>query len=466
MPRRLKPRGYNKAAHDNHPGVTISEEWRGTGMAKRKVLMLRWREPLARGKIGARRAEVVKDKIGRPVTSRSDAHQYAVRKSEELDTRRGELVDQDPAGKEHTPDATWDDLARAHAKSLRKRGKREKTRTGYKQSWRFIKRWKARPAKPCDLTGLDLENFAAFVASRRNRRTGKPLSPSSVVSVLAHVKVRLGFGRRRLKCVRIDAETLGERLESPRKPKLEPVVLTSAKLCAILIAAAEYDADHPATTTFPLREAANTFPLLAFFMGSGCRRGEVEALRWAPTSPGAAESWIDFHGDRFLIFSTKTGRHRVLSFEKRPHLRKLLGFMHDRVDAGAKPFVFGGVAPLAINNRREVDGEAVRGRSLKRALRTVRANSGADWALKTLRSTTATYLCNSGLFQGKTYDVAGEMGHRHDVLLTKYAKPYTLPKDQARADSVEGVLGIEKEITSWLEAQAGAGGKLLKMRRA
>lgn len=466
MPRREKPRGYNKSAHSDHPGVTISEEWRADGTRDgRKVLMLRWREPLARGKLGKRRGEVVKDKTGRLVTSRSEARPYAVAKSEALIIQRIELANEDSSGQNYSPEATWEELAAAHAKHLRHKGRRAKSREGYKQSWRFLKRWKARPAKPRELTEHDLERFAAFVGSRRNKRTGKRLSPASVASILAHVKVRLGFGRRRMKCVRVEPESMREAL-APPKQSLQPKALHADKLRQILEAASEYDDAHPASTTFPMHPAANTFPLLAFFMATGCRRGEAEAVRWKLSEPGAPESWVDFEGDRLLIYSHKTSRDRVLPFETRPMLRKLLRFLHDQADTKAEPFVFGGAAPLAINNRTEQHEQGVKARSMKRALRAVRQNSGADWALKDLRSTTATHLCNADLYRGNTYNVASEMGHRHDVLLTRYAKPFALPKDRAKAASVEGALGIADAIAAWLKARTGKEGRVIKMGRA
>ncbi len=466
MPRRTKSRGYSRSAHADHAGVTISEEWRDDGTKDgRKVVMLRWREPLARGKVGKRRAEVVKDRAGRPVTSRSEAFTYAVAKSEALGLQRIELANEDSSGQDYSPEATWEELAAAHAKHLRNKKRRAKSREGYKQSWRFMKRWASRPPKPRELTEHDLERFAAFVGSRRNKRTGKLLSPASVASILAHVKVRLGFGRRRLKCVRVDHESMREAL-APPKQSLQPKALHAEKLRQILEAASEYDDAHPASTTFPIHPAANTFPLLAFFMATGCRRGEAESLRWELSTSDARESWIDFEGDRLLIYSHKTSRDRVLPFETRPMLRKLLRFLHDQADTIAAPFVFGGAAPLAINNRTEAHEQGVKARSMKRGLRTVRQNSGADWALKDLRSTTATHLCNADLYRGNTYNVASEMGHRHDVLLTRYTKQFALPKDRAKATSVEGALGIADAIAAWLKVKAGKEGRVMKMRGA
>lgn len=455
MPTKRTKRGYDARAAKEHPGVTISHEWK----RGQKRVVLRWYEVLGSEKRGKRKAcFAMKLKDGKlteaPAESRRAAEGHARLKAAELAKELKELQKSQHTD-EHDPHATWENLKREHDAYLKRKRRRPKSISGYAYSWGFVERWPGRPALPKLLTLKSLESFAAHVADCLN-------APASQASVLAHVTVILNFGRRRLKCVWLDADTINDGLEPP-DADLMPVVLPTSHLKKILGAAETWDADHADT---------QTFPLLAFLMLTGARRGEAEQLRWLPSTPGAHESWVDFDGGRLLIHSSKTRRQRQIPFANRPALKKLLEVLHDEADPDAEPFVFGGVLPLAIADKRReevVRGEAgeetrVRGRSLKRALTVVRQESGANWAIKSLRSTFATYMANSQLYGSDLYTLAGQNGHRYDVLVAKYAKAYPLPAKQRTASKVEDVLGIAKQVSDWTKAQKSKAGRIIRLR--
>jgi integrase len=448
LAKREKPRGYSARAAREHPGVTISEETR----QGEKRFLLRWREVLPGGRRGKRKACYAVDAKGALATSRSKAHAHAVTKSAELKAELKSLENLAPSA-EFKPDATWSELVAAHAKYLERKGRGRKTITSYGQVDAFLNSWRSRPALPKQLQLADLEAFGQHVAAHKKQRgesgNGQnahddKLSPHSVRTILVHLKGILNFGRKRMKCVRLDGETIAEGLQPPVKAFVRPVALPSSKLRQILDAAKKHN-------------DGTMFPLLTFLMLTGCRLGEAETVRWTPSKPGAAESWIDFDGGRVVIYARKTSRQRVIPFEKRPALRTLLECLRDFSDTERLPFVFGGKLPLALRDKREVemmadDGAKVVGKSGKAALYAVRAQSGADWKPKDFRSTLATFLCNSNLGMN-VYAVAGELGHDYAVLTKHYSGQYQLPPKLRDAGTVEAVLGIADLLQEWSKLQ-------------
>lgn len=452
MPRRKGPRGYSKDAHRDHPGVSISKELRDG----KTVMLLRWREALPGGRTGRRKGcYAVMYRDGQPTesvaTSRSKAHAHAVAKSKELADERAALKDVSNT-KEANPNATWAELLDNHIKHLQRKGRSPATLKSYKQTWPLLESWRGRPTLPKQVEIGDLEDFAAHVGNHYKKK-----SAHSIKTALVHFKALLNFGRKRVKCVRVSGEDVAEGLQPTRKASVKPVALATPKLREILKQAKAHN-------------GGGMFPLLAFMMVTGCRLGEAEAIRFKPTKPDAEESWIDFDGGMLFIYGKKTSRQRHVPLDRRPYLRAMLEIMRDRTDTDAKPYVFGGKLPLALRDKREVEavdsaGNRIIGKSGKAALYAVRAKSGADWKAKDLRSTCATYLCNSAI-GSNLYDVAGWLGHDYAVLSKHYSKQRTLPPRQQKAATVEGVLGIDKLIESWCKEQSATGGKIIKLKRA
>lgn len=453
--KKRKQRGYSRRAHSEHPGVTIASERRSNGTT---VIVLRWTHPGT----NRRCKEAVKDASGNPVTSRDAAKAAAIAKAEELAGERKQVDE----GREATDrDTTWETLKARHEKHLVAKGSSRKTIADYAQSWLFVMRWPNLPARPFKTRKIDLEDFLHFVRLQRNRYTGEKLASATVESVVRHVKAMLNFGRKSLSCIRLDAESITDALAIGRRGTIEPVAYTSRELNAVLEAAKELDAVS--------ERARHVFALLATFMLTGCRRGELERLRWIPTGPGKPESYVDFEGERLVIWSTKTHRHRHIPFRTRPLLRELLETVASGIDTAREPYVFGGAKSLAISDRRpeeelpkETDKEQPRtadGRSLKQPILTVRRVSGVALTLKGLRSTLATFLANSKLGLN-LYQTAYELGHDYQVLNKHYARHRELPEAQVQAETVERLLAVEEIIRTWVKERQPATGKVLKLR--
>lgn len=461
MARKRTRKGYSRRSRSEHPGVTISTEKRDG----KPVVCLRWRDPAPHRRQGKRRKQLLTKPNGLPITSRDAAKSSAIAKSRELAVERRKI---EQGAKPLDRDVAWRQMFDKHSTYLNAKGRSPKTVTSYLQCWPFVESWRERPPRPVDLTVADLESFVEHVRGQPNSRTDAPLSPHSVAGIARHFKAILNFGRRRLACVTLDAEAVNEGL-AVGKVEVKPTVLTSRNLNEVLRKAAAYDAEHPTT---------QVFPLLAFLMVTGCRRGEAERLRWAPTSREALESWVDFDGGRLLIYGAKTRRQRAVPLSSRPALRKMLKTMAERVDCDALPYVFGGALPLSIADKRrdgkndsetdeadETEPAAVIGRSLKAAIQAVQRATACKWKPKDFRSTCATYLANSGLGLN-LYVVAGELGHDYAVLVKHYAGHFALPRKQSTSATVEGLLGIRDALEVWSSSHALRRGKLLNLKRA
>jgi len=453
-----KRRGYSRRSRSEHPGVTIASEKRRDGSV---VVVLRWSHPGT----NRRCKETVKDASGLPVTSRERAKAAALAKSKELLGER-KRVDE---GKAPTDtDTTWEDLKARHTQHLEGKGRARKTIADYGQSWPHLLSWPRIPARPFKLKKADLEDFVLHLRRQRNKYTGAKWAGATVEAIVRHIKAILNYGRRSLACVRLDSESINDALDTGRRERLEPVAYTTQQLVDILEKAVELDETN--------EREKQVFPLLATFMLTGCRRGELERLRWFQTEPGKPESYVDFDGERLVIWSTKTHRHRHVPFRNRPVLRKLLACMSDETNVKKEPFVFGGTKSLAISDRRDDEEDAENGeeeaaeddkpgRSLKQQILAVREKSGVPFKVKGLRSTLATYLANSNLGTN-LYQVAYELGHDYAVLTKHYAQHRELPKEQADAETIEDLLCIAPVLNNWLKANQGDVGRVIPMKRA
>ncbi|MBX3461039.1 MAG: tyrosine-type recombinase/integrase [Planctomycetes bacterium] len=403
--------------------------------------------------------------------SRERAKAAAVAKSKEIAAERKRLED----GKAPTDrSTTWEILKAKHIEHLKGKGRSRKTLKDYAQSWKFLETWPGLPSHPFKLTPLDLQGFTVHLRRHKNRHTGGRLAAASVMSVIRHVKAIFNYGRKALACIKLDGERINFALDPGASEKLEPFSYTPLEMVKILEAAVECDDQA--------RPDARVFPFIATLMLTGARRGELERLRWFPSTPGAAESSVDFAGQRLLIWSTKTRQHRVVPFGTRPALREILGCVAAERDADAEPFVFGGAKALAIADRRDYCGgedpagdadgmlddndetHETSGRSLKSALKKVRDRSGVRFRPKDCRSTLATHLANSGLGTN-LYIVAAELGHDYAVLRKHYAANRILLPEQVQALTIEDLLGIRKVIEGWVKAQSSGEGRLIRLRR-
>lgn len=452
-----KRRAGNKRARQEHPGVTIATQNR----RGEKRIVLRFRDPRARQMKQCERLRpdgspwpfaVNEDRREfTPIVSREAAKPLARRLSDWLWTQIA-IIKLEAAGVKVEPveDAGsaigWSKLKQEFDQEMETRASSRKTCISYNQTWKHFKRWLERngPSSPLGLTRDHLRDFVRYLRQYRCERPvsklarsapPRPLSPHSISSHARHLRAILNYGRKSLGCVRLDAEAVSAGLVVGKLPRLIPVSLRTEQLRAILRAAATHDA----------RTGELMFPFLAFLMITGARRGEALALRFDPSSVGAAESWLDLGRNMVVIWGNKTARQRILPLNTRPLLGSLLRALLDSRKADAE-YVFAGGA-LPPGNA----GDMLHN-SFKDALCAIREASGVHFRLKDFRSTCATALANSNVLGGNLYTLAGELGHAIEILQKHYANHVPATPEVAAAKTVEAALGIEVELNAWISA--------------
>jgi integrase len=138
---------------------------------------------------------------------------------------------------------------------------------------------------------------------------------------------------------------------------------------------------------------------------TGCRLGELEALRWDEVDLDARPS-----GELRLGVGTKTHRGRVVDLAVCPVAKDILGAL-PRTGA----YVFGSVD--------EHGKSAPLSRDVNKRWRKALANTAAGaWTWQQLRQTTGTWLtCAPGIFGGSSaYRSARQLGHRVQVAEEHY----------------------------------------------
>lgn len=342
---------------------------------------------------------------------------------------------------------TWARFKDEFDKEMETRASSRKTCISYNQAWKFFKRWFERcgPTVPLGLNKDHLRDFVRFLRQHRiTRRLApaslpaqpRPLSPHSIAGHARHLRAILNFGRKSLGCIRLDAESVSAGLVTGKLPRLMPVALRPEQLRSILRAAAAHDKSS----------GELMFPFLAFLMISGARRGEALALRFEPSTTGAAESWLDLDRGMVVIWGNKTARQRVLPLTTRPQLGRVLKALLDNRNQ-ATEYVFAGGA-LPPGNAGDMLGTA-----FKTALEDIKKSSGVRFRLNDFRSTCATAIANSNVLGGNLYTLAGELGPAVEVLQKHYASHVAITPEIAAAKTVEAALGIEADVASWIADQ-------------
>jgi integrase len=466
-------RAYSRRAHSEHPGVTVL----ALNRRGRTKIVLRYLDPRDGKRHQCERltdsgepwpySESEKTSGELPaIFSREAAKTLARQLSDWLKLQRsvhelkaaGVAFDPSPvtplipfAGEQ----ISWTELKTRHELKLAAQGCSYKTKETYASHWRHFMAWGGKPAWPSELREAHLQAFRAWLPSYRPTNGKIIRCVRSNATICDNVRVVLNFGRRihrdeartpnPRRCVTLDSESIRDGLAGARLPALQPVAFSQVKLRKILKAAARFE--HKAIDAGHDR-SIGVFAFLAFVMVTGVRRGEAERLRWRPSKPNAAESWVDFGGGAIVIFSGKTQTHRTIRLDTRPLLASLLKTMKRACDSKAEPFVFGGVGPLAIAYKRDDPLEG-RGRSLKRALDDAKLESGLAYRIKDLRANLATWMAHSDLGRNMM-DLAFEMGHDYRVLLRSYARRhFAVPIESARAKTVEELLGVSRVIKRW-----------------
>lgn len=466
-------RAYNRRAHCEHPGVTIL----ALNRRGRTKIVLRYLDPRDRRRHQCERltesgepwpySDSEKTSTDLPEIPSREAAKTLARQLSGWINLQSSVHELKAAGVSFDPSpvkplipfageqVSWDELKSRHELKVAAQGCSPKTKETYNSHWRHFMNWSGRPTWPSELRETHLQAFRAWLPSYRPTGGKIIRCARSNATICDNVRVVLNFGRKihrdearapnPRRCITLDSESIRDGLAGARIPALQPVAFSQVKLRRILKAAACFE---QRALELGHEMSVGVFAFLAFIMVTGVRRGEAERLRWRPSKPNAAESWVDFGGGAIVIFSGKTQTHRTIRLDTRPRLASLLKALKRSCDSKAEPFVFGGVAPLAIAHRRSEPLE-VRGRSLKRALDDAKTESGLAYRIKDLRSNLATWMAHSDLGRNMM-DLAFEMGHDYRVLLHSYARRhFVLPVSSAHSKTVEQLLGIDRVIKRW-----------------
>ncbi|RMG09912.1 MAG: hypothetical protein D6731_18735, partial [Planctomycetota bacterium] len=337
----------------------------------------------------------------------------------------------------------------------------------YREGLDLFAVWAAKTRLPC-IEDLDLPRLAAFrewlIARPRQRvvkgaRRGErapgvgTISPASINSRLRSVKAALNHWRRLGLTPRLDRDKIADGLARVPEPRPRPDFLRPSELRELLGAALRHDADtfdetreehagrKPKGSTLR-HEPVGPFVLVTLL--TGCRVGEVLALRWAS---------VDFDEQEIVLAATatKTKHERSVSLEVAPALVDLLRALKLRSEG---PYVFGGKRPWS---RSRV--EAAR-------KRLSRDYGSPSFTWQRLRQTCATFLVNAPAIYGaaSAYRAARQLGHSVAVAERNYlGLAKSVPKD---ATTLEAAMRIESEVDELLAAAGASPKRQKEVRRA
>lgn len=242
--------------------------------------------------------------------------------------------------------------------------------------------------------------------------------------------------------VPLTKDQIADTMKTVPVPREQPEFLPPSDLQRLLQAALRHDAECFAETRAEhvSREAIGTTaryepiaPFVAFLVLTGCRRGEALRLRWERVDLDALDHSGKKAGEiRLTAAETKTKISRTIGLELSPALHVMLAALKLRGGRTAV-HVFGGEHHYTDDLI-----EAARKRLL--------SEYGAppfDWQV--LRSTCATFLTNSNIFDGSTvWRSAKQLGHSPAVAEKHYLGVLRgIPRD---ARTLEAAMRIEDEM--------------------
>lgn len=175
-------------------------------------------------------------------------------------------------------------------------------------------------------------------------------------------------------------------------------------------------------------------PAVAFCLLSGCRRGEMLALKWSDVDLEARDHSGRTVGEVHIGSHSKTSRARVVDLGVSPALRRLLVGL--RLRSGGQGSVFG-----------LTEGEA--NTAMQRLVREYGAPKAAGW--QTLRVTCATFLCNAvGIFGAASpFLESRQLGHSVSTAERFYLGTIR-GIDPAHRD-LESAMEIQAEVDALIE---------------
>lgn len=250
------------------------------------------------------------------------------------------------------------------------------------------------------------------------RSSAEPLSKHSVNRDIRSVKAAVIHWRRLGILTQANREGIGDSLKTIAGEIEPPSYLSPADIRRLLESALRHDKECFTETRLEhtgalppgsTRRYEPISPLVAFILLSGCRIGEVEKLKWADVELEALDCDGRKVGEiRLSASATKTKRARTIGLEVCPSLRSLLAAL--KLQAGSKPYVFGGKSPLP-----HTKAEAAR-------KRLIRSYGAPRFSWQNLRQTAGTYLTNApGIYGGASvFMSARQLGHSVTVAEKHY----------------------------------------------
>ncbi|MBX3465327.1 MAG: hypothetical protein KF878_00325 [Planctomycetes bacterium] len=259
-----------------------------------------------------------------------------------------------------------------------------------------------------EVTGADLMGYRAAVI----REAGQGATTKG--NHLARLQAGLEWLRRHRFLPQVTSDEIADACAKPERRPSVPVVLRVPELQELVIAAAERRGGE----------------LVAAALLSGCRIGELEALRWDWLALDAAPAGAIHLPPE----ATKTRRPRTIDLAVSPALCELLRALPRR-----GPFVFGGAKALNRNTTWELK----------------LANRVLPWTWKHLRSTCGTFLtCAPGVWGASSaYLTARQLGHSVQIAERHYLG--VLRGIPATARTLEAAMEIELPLAALIARLRG-----------
>lgn len=418
-----------RRARPTHPGVKLLRRTRGCGW----VWLARWVDPDS-----GRSTELSLDRLG--LNTDVARRAWAVAKSRAILQRRAELLS-------GAVTASTTDLAGAVAEFYTRRSTlKATTLSSYRNGTDGFLAWaqSAGPATTEALTPRHLLDFRAWWASRpamvpasgaqRGQRleSARRRSPLTVNRGLCVVRAMLNELRIVGLTPKLTSDLIRDTLKFEKRCRTLPHFLKINEIAALVEAALKHDAE-----TFTLTRAehdghvkpgstaryAPISPLVLSALLTGCRFGELAALRWASVS---------FAENEIVLSHTETKTRQARRIDLTP-TPLLVGLLRAMEVGHVGDFVFGGTAPL----RRDA-AEAVRKRLIQKY-------GAPKFTWHDLRRTCGTYLtCAPGIYGGASaYLSAKRLGHSVAVAEAFYVGALT--SIDKTATTLEVAMGLKAD---------------------
>ena len=446
MARERKPR--KRRTRTAHTGVKIQTRTYESGET---TYFARWRDPTT-----GREVDTNLSKLG--LTSDEARRDWALRKAKAIAAEAASIE----AGDEALIDRRAWSVGEAVEDFLKRGAERLEgvTIEKYRNHLIHVVAWAedTRVKEVAHLTSARLAALKDWLSRRKKTRsakgggrgskrpTGDPVSARTVNDDLNTARIFLNEARRLGRTPRLDRDAIADALSFVRMPRPRPEFLRPAAVRGLLEAALRHD---DSVYTLTREEKAGRLsgggvprhepiaPIVLFALLSGCRAGEVQALRF---------DMLHLVGEAPEIIlptaATKTRYERSIDLAVSPSLVPLLGAL--RVRSGGKPFVFGG------------DGAMSRTVLERARARLVSTYGATSFSWQRLRQTCDSVLnCAPGIYGGgAAFLAAKRLGHSVVVSERHYAGLLRdLPKT---APTIETALGIE-DLAAEIVARASGG---------